>query len=82
MTDEKWLSFAVEQVRPTRQVQPRGAVKIYLEGGALVIEDTASAIAPEDCRACSSAVYGSGRAHRPPIERHRAVFIEAAADAA
>ncbi|MGJ4848764.1 sensor histidine kinase [Bacillota bacterium Meth-B3] len=49
VTDEKWLSFAVEQVLSNAvKYTPRGAVKIYLEGGALVIEDTGIGIAPED----------------------------------
>lgn len=49
VTDEKWLSFAVEQVLSNAvKYTPRGKVKIYLEGGALVIEDTGIGIAPED----------------------------------
>ena len=49
VTDEKWLSFVVEQLlsnalKYTRQ----GAVSIYLEDGCLCIRDTGIGIAPED----------------------------------
>lgn len=49
VTDEKWLSFVVEQLlsnalKYTRQ----GAVSIYMEDGCLCIRDTGIGIAPED----------------------------------
>ena len=49
VTDEKWLSFVVEQLlsnalKYTRQ----GSVSIYMEGDTLCIRDTGIGIAPED----------------------------------
>ena len=49
VTDEKWLSFVVEQLlsnalKYTRQ----GSVAIYMEQGCLCIRDTGIGIAPED----------------------------------
>lgn len=49
VTDEKWLSFVVEQLlsnalKYTRQ----GVVSIYMEDGCLCIRDTGIGIAPED----------------------------------
>lgn len=50
ITDEKWLSFVIEQVLSNAlKYTPAGSVKIYLtEDGKLCIEDTGIGIAPED----------------------------------
>ncbi|MCI8561354.1 MAG: HAMP domain-containing histidine kinase [Dorea sp.] len=49
LTDEKWLTFVIEQLlsnalKYTRQ----GSISIYMESGCLVIEDTGIGIWPED----------------------------------
>ncbi len=49
VTDEKWLSFVVEQLLSNAlKYTPRGTVSIYLEEGSLCIRDTGIGIAPED----------------------------------
>ena len=50
ITDEKWLSFVIEQVLSNAlKYTPKGAVKIYLqEPKTLCVEDTGIGIAPED----------------------------------
>ena len=49
VTDEKWLSFVVEQLLSNAlKYTPRGTVSIYLEDGSLCIRDTGIGIAPED----------------------------------
>ena len=50
VTDEKWLSFVVEQVLSNAlKYTPRGGIAITLEGDStLVISDTGIGIAPED----------------------------------
>ena len=50
ITDEKWLSFVVEQVLSNAlKYTPQGSVSIYMEPeGVLCIRDTGIGIAPED----------------------------------
>lgn len=49
ITDDKWLSFVIEQVLSNALKYTReGSVKIYLDGDTLCIEDTGIGIAPED----------------------------------
>lgn len=49
VTDEKWLSFVVEQLLSNAlKYTPQGTVSIYLEEGSLCIRDTGIGIAPED----------------------------------
>ena len=49
VTDEKWLSFVVEQLLSNAlKYTPQGSVSIYLEEGCLCIRDTGIGIAPED----------------------------------
>lgn len=49
VTDEKWLSFVVEQLLSNAlKYTPQGTVSIYLEEGCLCIRDTGIGIAPED----------------------------------
>ena len=49
VTDEKWLSFVVEQLLSNAlKYTPQGTVSIYLEDGSLCIRDTGIGIAPED----------------------------------
>ncbi len=50
LTDEKWLSFVLEQMLSNAlKYTPEGSVSIYLEGKAtLCVKDTGIGIAPED----------------------------------
>ena len=50
LTDEKWLSFVLEQLLSNAlKYTPAGSVSIYMEGeNVLCIEDTGIGIAPED----------------------------------
>ena len=49
VTDEKWLSFVVEQLLSNAlKYTPQGTVSIYLEADCLCIRDTGIGIAPED----------------------------------
>lgn len=50
LTDEKWLSFVIEQVLSNAlKYTHEGGIKIYMTGGnTLCIEDTGIGIAPED----------------------------------
>lgn len=50
ITDEKWLSFVIEQViSNSLKYTPKGEISIYLEGSkTLCIKDTGIGIAPED----------------------------------
>ena len=50
LTDEKWLSFAIEQLlaNALKYTREGGGIRIYAEGEALCIEDTGIGIAPED----------------------------------
>lgn len=48
-TDEKWLSFMIEQLLSNAlKYTSNGGISIYAEGKALVIEDTGIGISPED----------------------------------
>ena len=49
VTDEKWLSFVVEQLLSNAlKYTQQGAVSIYMEDGCLCLRDTGIGIAPED----------------------------------
>ena len=49
ITDEKWLSFVVEQLLSNAlKYTQQGSVSIYMEGPFLCIRDTGIGIAPED----------------------------------
>ncbi len=50
ITDEKWLSFVIEQILSNAlKYTPQGSVKIYLEQPKILcIQDTGMGIAPED----------------------------------
>ncbi|MBO4915564.1 MAG: sensor histidine kinase [Oscillospiraceae bacterium] len=50
LTDEKWLSFVLEQlISNALKYTPEGKISIYLEGkSTLCVEDTGIGIAPED----------------------------------
>lgn len=50
VTDEKWLSFVIGQIltNALKYTSPGGQIGIYLEGKALVIEDTGLGIREED----------------------------------
>lgn len=49
ITDEKWLSFVIEQLLSNALKYTReGSVKIYMKGKTLCVEDTGIGIAPED----------------------------------
>ena len=50
LTDEKWLSFAIEQLlaNALKYTREGGEIRIYAEGAALCIEDTGIGIAAED----------------------------------
>ena len=68
ITDEKWLSFVVEQVLSNAlKYTPQGSVSIYMEPeGVLCIRDTGIGIAPEDLpRVFEKGYTGyNGRSHR------------------
>lgn len=49
LTDEKWLSFILEQLLSNAiKYTNKGGIKIYMEKEVLIIEDTGIGIAPED----------------------------------
>ncbi len=49
LTDEKWLSFIIEQVLSNAlKYTPSGSISIYMEGMTLCVRDTGIGIAPED----------------------------------
>lgn len=49
VTDEKWLSFVIEQVLSNAlKYTPSGSISIYTEGEYLCIRDTGIGIAPQD----------------------------------
>ena len=49
VTDEKWLSFVLEQLLSNAlKYTPQGTVSIYMAGSCLCIRDTGIGIAPED----------------------------------
>jgi hypothetical protein len=49
LTDEKWLSFVLEQlISNALKYTPEGKISIYLEGESLCVSDTGIGIAPED----------------------------------
>lgn len=49
LTDEKWLSFVIEQLLSNAlKYTPEGSIRIYTEGNDLCIGDTGIGIAPED----------------------------------
>ena len=69
LTDEKWLSFVVEQVLSNAVKYPPagGTVSIYLEGeSTLCVRDTGLGIAPEDLpRVFEKSYTGyNGRSHK------------------
>ena len=49
VTDEKWLSFVIEQILSNAlKYTPSGSVSIFMDGDILKIKDTGIGIAPED----------------------------------
>ena len=49
LTDEKWLSFVIEQLLSNAlKYTKEGRIRIFAEGRSLIIEDTGTGIAPED----------------------------------
>ena len=67
LTDEKWLSFVIEQIfSNSLKYTPNGKISIYSEGNSLIIEDTGIGIRPEDLpRVCEKGYTGaSGRADK------------------
>lgn len=49
LTDDKWLSFMIEQLLSNAlKYTSKGGIRLYAEGKALVVEDTGIGIAPED----------------------------------
>ena len=67
LTDEKWLSFVIEQIfSNSLKYTPNGKISIYAAGNALIIEDTGIGIRPEDLpRVCEKGYTGaSGRADK------------------
>ena len=67
LTDEKWLSFVIEQVfSNSLKYTPNGKISIYAEDDSLVIEDTGIGIRAEDLpRVCEKGYTGaSGRADK------------------
>ena len=49
VTDEKWLVFVVEQILSNAiKYTAEGGISIYMEDGALIIEDTGIGILAED----------------------------------
>lgn len=48
-TDEKWLSFILEQLLSNAiKYTPKGRIQIQVQGGVIAVEDTGIGIAPED----------------------------------
>ncbi len=67
LTDEKWLSFVIEQLfSNSLKYTPSGKISLYAEGETLVIEDTGIGIRAEDLpRVCEKGYTGaSGRADK------------------
>lgn len=67
LTDEKWLSFVIEQIfSNSLKYTNIGKISIYSEGKTLVIEDTGIGIRPEDLpRVCEKGYTGNcGRADK------------------
>ncbi len=67
LTDEKWLSFVIEQILSNSiKYTSEGKISIYALGKSLVIEDTGIGIAPEDLpRVCEKGYTGyNGRADK------------------
>ncbi len=67
LTDEKWLSFVIEQVfSNSLKYTPSGKISIYSRGELLIIEDTGIGIRPEDLpRVCEKGYTGAcGRADK------------------
>lgn len=62
LTDEKWLSFIIEQVfSNSLKYTPEGKISIYALGETLIIEDTGIGIRPEDLpRVCEKGYTGAG----------------------
>ncbi|MEL7622217.1 MAG: sensor histidine kinase [Clostridiales bacterium] len=62
LTDQKWLSFAIEQVfSNSLKYTPSGKISIYAEDSYLVIEDTGIGIRAEDLpRVCEKGYTGAG----------------------
>ena len=49
ITDEKWLSFVIDQVLSNAlKYTPSGEISVYFENGRIVIKDTGIGIAAED----------------------------------
>lgn len=68
LTDEKWLSFVIEQILSNSlKYTAKGSISVYTEPkGVLVIEDTGIGIAPEDLpRVCENGFTGyNGRSDK------------------
>ena len=67
LTDEKWLSFVIEQIfSNSLKYTNSGKISIYAEGETLIIEDTGIGIRAEDLpRVCEKGYTGaSGRADK------------------
>ncbi len=67
LTDEKWLSFVIEQLfSNSLKYTPSGKISIYAEGERLFIKDTGIGIRPEDLpRVCEKGYTGvCGRADK------------------
>lgn len=62
LTDEKWLSFVIEQVfSNSLKYTSSGRIDIFAEGQTLFIEDTGIGIRPEDLpRVCEKGYTGAG----------------------
>lgn len=60
LTDEKWLSFVIEQIISNAlKYTPQGSITIFAKDQTLVIEDTGIGIAPEDLpRVCERGFTG------------------------
>ena len=49
VTDEKWMVFVLEQLLSNAiKYTTSGGIRIYMQGGCLVVEDTGIGILPED----------------------------------
>lgn len=60
LTDDKWLSFVIEQILSNAlKYTKEGKIQIYTKGENLIIEDTGIGIAPEDLpRVCEKGYTG------------------------